>query len=219
LIDGEVSLVEPNTITLIGRGQVHVLERASGLHGALVWFGEELLHGDPATGANPAWLVGSAAVRAPIAEGGRFAWFANRGIGRPVAESLEATIQWFRLWLDEIATAGRPVVLIGFSGGAAAAGGLLLADSQRSSGVAILSGTLPFEAGLDTGSGALAGTPVFVAQGDADTVIALGLQQRTWAYLHGDSGALITGHRDGGGHGLTLPAGDALRAWLAQRIA
>ena len=29
-----------------------------------------------------------AAVRAPIAEGGGFAWFANRGIGRPVAESL-----------------------------------------------------------------------------------------------------------------------------------
>ena len=29
-----------------------------------------------------------AAVRAPIAEGGGYAWFANRGIGRPVAESL-----------------------------------------------------------------------------------------------------------------------------------
>jgi phospholipase/carboxylesterase len=26
-----------------------------------------------------------AAVRAPIAEGGGYAWFANRGIGRPVA--------------------------------------------------------------------------------------------------------------------------------------
>ena len=59
LIDGEVSLVEPNTITLIGRGQVHVFERASGLYGALVRFGEELLHGDSATGANPAWLVGN----------------------------------------------------------------------------------------------------------------------------------------------------------------
>jgi phospholipase/carboxylesterase len=50
-------------------------------------------------------------------------------------------------------------------------------------------------------------------------IIPLELQQRTWAYLHGDSGAQITGHRDGGGHGLTRPAGDALRAWLAQRIA
>ncbi|MDT5043600.1 MAG: phospholipase/carboxylesterase [Actinoplanes sp.] len=31
------------------------------------------------------------AVRAPIAEGGGYAWFANRGIGRPVAESLRTT--------------------------------------------------------------------------------------------------------------------------------
>ncbi len=50
-----------------------------------------------------------AAVRAPIAEGGGFAWFANRGIGRPVAESLRATMDWFRGWLDGVAPAGRPV--------------------------------------------------------------------------------------------------------------
>src|SRR6476619_7702915 len=51
-----------------------------------------------------------AAVRAPIAEGGGFAWFANRGIGRPVAASLADTMAWFRDWLD--AEAGeRPVVL------------------------------------------------------------------------------------------------------------
>jgi hypothetical protein len=49
--------------------------------------------------AGPAY----AAVRAPIAEGGGFAWFANRGIGRPVAESLAATTAWFRAWLDETA--------------------------------------------------------------------------------------------------------------------
>jgi AraC family transcriptional activator of pobA len=70
LIDGEVSLVDPNTITLIGRGQVHVFERASGLYGAVVRFGDELLHGD----ANPAWLVGSRAVQrvsVPTGEVGR----------------------------------------------------------------------------------------------------------------------------------------------------
>ena len=63
LIDGEPSAVEPNTITLIGRGQVHVFERASGLHGAVVRFGEELLRGDAAAAANPAWLVGTRAVQ------------------------------------------------------------------------------------------------------------------------------------------------------------
>ena len=79
-----------------------------------------------------------AAVRAPIPEGGGYAWFANRGIGRPVAESLTASMAWFRTWLDTVAPAGRPVVLVGFSGGAAFAGGLVLADPQRFSGAAIL---------------------------------------------------------------------------------
>src|SRR5262245_31608364 len=36
--------------------------------------------------------LGYAAVRAPLAEGPGFAWFANRGIGRPVPESLRATM-------------------------------------------------------------------------------------------------------------------------------
>src|SRR6185437_4904830 len=87
-----------------------------------------------------------AAVRAPIAEGGGYAWFANRGIGRPIAESLRSTMGWFRGWLDEVAAPGRPVVLIGFSGGAAFAGGLLLDDPDRYVGGAILYGTLPFDA-------------------------------------------------------------------------
>src|SRR5690242_21763390 len=60
-----------------------------------------------------------AAVRAPIAEGGGFAWFANRGMGRPMASSLAETMAWFREWLDGVAPAGRPVVLVGFIGGAA----------------------------------------------------------------------------------------------------
>jgi len=74
LIDGEVSLVEPRSLTLIGRGQVHVFERASGLHGAIVRFGDEMLPGDPASAANPAWLVGSRAVQSvgvPAGEVGR----------------------------------------------------------------------------------------------------------------------------------------------------
>src|SRR5919109_3056807 len=63
LIDGEVVPVEPNTVTLIGRGQIHVFERASGLHGGVVRFGDELLHADPDARANPAWLLGSRGAR------------------------------------------------------------------------------------------------------------------------------------------------------------
>jgi len=134
-----------------------------------------------------------AAVRAPIAEGGGYAWFANRGIGRPIAESLRATISWFRSWLDDVAPTGRPVVLIGFSGGAAAAGGLVLDDPQRFAGAAILYGTLPFDAGVDTGPARLASLPMFVAQGENDRVIPAELLQRTWEYLHGASGAATIG--------------------------
>lgn len=156
-----------------------------------------------------------AAVRAPIGEGGGFAWFANRGIGRPVAESLAETMGWFRGWLDRAAPAGRPVVLVGFSGGAAFAGGLLLADPGRYAGAAILYGTLPFEAGLPVDPDRLAGVPVLVAQGEADTVIPRELLDRTWAYLHDESGATVTSRRDPGGHGISVQTLAELGEWIA----
>jgi AraC family transcriptional activator of pobA len=57
-IDGERSAVHPGTVTLIGRGQVHVFERARGLSGAVIRFGPELLHDGSAT-----WLVGARGAR------------------------------------------------------------------------------------------------------------------------------------------------------------
>ena len=158
-----------------------------------------------------------AAVRAPIGEGGGYAWFANRGIGRPVAESLAATMVWFRGWLDGVAPTGRPVVLVGFSGGAAFAGGLVLNEPHRFAGAAILYGTLPFDAGVPVTPGRLAGTPVFVAQGESDTVIPRELLDRTWHYLLGDSGAPTYARRDPGGHGITADTVAELGGWIAER--
>jgi AraC family transcriptional activator of pobA len=63
LIDGEVTIVRPGTITLIGRGQVHVFARARHLDGAVVRFGDELLNGERSDRANPAWLLGRRAAR------------------------------------------------------------------------------------------------------------------------------------------------------------
>lgn len=158
-----------------------------------------------------------AAVRAPIGEGGGYAWFANRGIGRPVAESLRATMDWFRTWLD--ATAGqRPVVLVGFSGGAAFAGGLVLDDPSRYAGAAVLFGTVPFDAGVPVTDGRLDGVPVLVVQGDADTVIPRDLLDRTWAYVTDESGAAATTHRSPGGHGIDQGSLDALRTWLTTTV-
>ena len=160
-----------------------------------------------------------AAVRAPIAEGGGYAWFANRGIGRPIAESLRSTMDWFRTWLDQVAPRGRPVVLIGFSGGAAFAGGLVLDNPGRYAGAAILYGTLPFDAGVPTTSARLAGVPVVVAQGEHDTVIPRELLDRTWTYLLGESGAPTVARRDPVGHGISAEALATLAGWLQERLA
>ena len=160
--------------------------------------------------AGPAY----AALRAPIAEGAGFAWFANRGIGRPVADSLAATMAWFRGWLDDVAPEGRPVLLVGFSGGAAFAGGLALSDPQRYAGAAILYGTLPFDAGVPVDAGRLTDLPVLVAQGDADQVIPRELLDRTWHYLLDDSGAATVAVRDPGGHGISAPVLQRLSDWI-----
>ncbi|HSE55990.1 MAG TPA: phospholipase [Nocardioidaceae bacterium] len=185
-----------------------------------------LLHG---RGSNETEILGLAphlptgpeyaAVRAPIAEGGGYAWFANRGIGRPLADSLQSTMDWFRAWLDEVAPAGRPVLLVGFSGGAAFAGGLVLDDPSRYAGAAVLYGTLPFDAGLPTDPGRLANLPVFVAQGDGDHVIPRELLDRTWDYLLSESGAPTMAQRQPGGHQLTAETVHHLRDWIAHRLA
>lgn len=180
-----------------------------------------LLHGRGSDEADIAAIAGHlpdhaayAAVRAPIAEGPGYAWFANRGVGRPVAESLAETAAWFRAWLDGVAPGGRPVVLVGFSGGAAFAGGLLLGDPARYAGAAILYGTLPFDAGVPTTPGRLDSARVLVVHGDQDTVIPRELLDRTWGYLTHDAGAVTTAVRDPGGHGLSAAALAGLRQWL-----
>lgn len=135
---------------------------------------------------------------------------------RPVAESLAATTAWFRTWLDEVAPGGRSVVLVGFSGGAAFAGGLVLGDPGRYAGTAILLGTLPFEdAGADVSAGRLSGRPVLLVHGELDHVIPVELQARTWSWLHDGSGALVTSRRDPGGHALSAATVVELGEWIA----
>ena len=134
----------------------------------------------------------------------------------PVAESLADAMAWFRGWLDGVAAEGRPVVLVGFSGGAAFAGGLILDDPSRYAGAAILYGTLPFDAGVPTTPDRLAGLPVLLVHGDADVVIPRELLDRTWAYLQDDAGSTTTGVRDPGGHGLSGAAAGELHRWLTE---
>jgi AraC family transcriptional activator of pobA len=72
LLDGERAAVRPHTITVVGRGQVHVFEEAAGVDGAVVRFGEELVFGDAARRAAPGWLLagrGAHTVAVPPSDG------------------------------------------------------------------------------------------------------------------------------------------------------
>lgn len=64
LLDGERSVVGPNTVMLVERGQIHHFEQGRNLSGAIVCFGDELLHDGPASSANLKWLFTGSAVPA-----------------------------------------------------------------------------------------------------------------------------------------------------------
>ncbi|HLH67258.1 MAG TPA: AraC family transcriptional regulator [Solirubrobacteraceae bacterium] len=56
LIDGRPYRVPEGSVSVIGRGRVHVLAQADGLTGALVRFGDELLGADCAAAATAWWV-------------------------------------------------------------------------------------------------------------------------------------------------------------------
>jgi phospholipase/carboxylesterase len=146
-----------------------------------------------------------ASVRAPITEGGGYAWFANRGIGRPLEDSIKDTAAALFGWLDGVVAGHRNVVLLGFSGGTAMAGGLLFERPDRFAGAVLLSGTLPWDAGLDTSPGRLSGLRVFWGNDEADQVIPRDLMERSEKWLREDSGADLTvRHYPGLGHGIAI---------------
>jgi AraC family transcriptional activator of pobA len=57
ILDGREVPVVPGSLTVIGRGQVHVFERARSVNGAVVRFGDELLHEGRIARTDPSWLL------------------------------------------------------------------------------------------------------------------------------------------------------------------
>lgn len=92
--------------------------------------------------------------------------------------------------------------------------GLVLDDPDRFAGAAILYGTLPFDAGVPTTPGRLQGIPMFVAHGDADSVIPAELLKSTWSYLTEESGAQTISIRSAGGHSIGQDDATALARWI-----
>ncbi|MBV8996066.1 MAG: phospholipase [Pseudonocardiales bacterium] len=123
-----------------------------------------------------------------------------------------------RQWIDGQRAPQVPVVLLGVGGGAAVAGGMVLADPARFAAAALLYGTLPFGSGLPITRGRLAGVPVFLTHGAQDLVIPIELQRRTWDYLVRESGSPLWAQREPGGHELTAKTVSGLAGWIQARL-
>ena len=107
-VDGERFPVERGTVTVIGRGRVHVFERAVGLSGAVVRFESEVLLDAPA------WLVGGqgaltaevpasepAALEATIAAlAGEATRPADPRSGAIIRHLLSALLLWVERWYE-----------------------------------------------------------------------------------------------------------------------
>ena len=157
------------------------------------------LHGrgsnESAWDAARTWLpegVTVAALRGPVNLDPGYTWFQNRGIGRPLADSIQDTNAAILSWLDEHAGAFERTVILGFSGGTAMAGGLILSAPERFSAAVLLSGTLPWDAGYEFDDGSLAGLPVFWSIDPDDPMIPRDLAERSEAWLREHSGAALT---------------------------
>jgi AraC family transcriptional activator of pobA len=118
LIDGAPVPVRPGTVTVIGRGAVHVFERAEGLTGAVLRFGDELLLGGRIA---PGWLLagrGGRTVPVPGGDADRLE-DALRAIAAEAARPhdpysadllrhlVSAVLLWIERWYDAVRTERR----------------------------------------------------------------------------------------------------------------
>lgn len=122
-IDHDSVEVLPHTVTLIGRGQVHVFEGASGLSGAVIRFGDEVLHAGGGGGglANPTWLLSARGGRTVSVPDGHVAALEST-IAALAAETnrpgdgctldlqrhlLHVLLIWLQRWYDDLHTETR----------------------------------------------------------------------------------------------------------------
>jgi phospholipase/carboxylesterase len=160
-----------------------------------------------------------ASVRGPIAlpEGG-YRWFEDRGLGRPVAASMQSTVDMIRQWIDGPATADydrKQTFVLGFSQGMMTAGALIIHDPKRFAGAVLLSGAIALDTGTAT-PGRLAGLPVFTGHGSFDSVIPPERVSQTLQYLRERSGAELTERTYPMDHSIAQREIADISGWLLQ---
>lgn len=153
-----------------------------------------------------------ATVRAPIAAGGGHAWFANRGVGRAVPQSLADTMTWFRSWLAEIARCWATRA----RGGIQRRGDVRRRSHPAGSGPLLRCGDPQRDAAVGPLRNAVVGRP---ARPPPDGW----RPDRTWQYLHPEAGADTRGVGRPGGPALSRASleklGDLLTRILCRQEA
>jgi len=158
-----------------------------------------------------------ASVRAPVpVEGGGYTWFENRGVARPIPQSIASSTAALRAWLDDaaIGCATQTCYLVGFSAGMMMAAALALDDPSRFAGAVLLSGAIAFDGGGHATDGRLTGFRAFYGRGSLDDVIPHELVARTDAYLRGRSGASLTFREYPHGHSISEAELEDVARWF-----
>ncbi len=159
-----------------------------------------------------------ASVRGPFEAEEAYAWFESRGPGRPIAESLRASVVWLGAWIDSLQgerTEPQRIFFLGFSAGMMMAAAMLFDRPKRYAGAVLLSGALPFECDLPIVKDRLEGVPIFSAHGSFDQIIPADLVARTDAYLRDRSGAALTVRAYPIAHEISASETAAIATWLA----
>jgi len=181
-----------------------------------------LLHG---TGGSPDDLLGLGrelspksallAPAGPVSEHGAPRWFRRLAEGvfdyEDVVTRTGQLADFVGMASETYGLAGRRLVAVGFSNGAniAAALTLLRPDVVREAALFASMMPLPAPPALD-----LAGTRVFLSNGERDAMAPLDSNDQLVASLR-DHSAEVTAHRHPGGHQITLDGVEAAKAWLA----
>ncbi|HEY0069617.1 MAG TPA: alpha/beta hydrolase [Chloroflexia bacterium] len=187
-----------------------------------------LLHG---RGADEADLMGLEAAldprltvispRAPFKLGYGFAWYGMGQVGSPEDETLHASLEELREFVEGVIPAYKldpaRLFVMGFSQGAVMSSALALTEPEKVRGVIMHSGYVPVESGLDFKPDDARGKPFFIAHGMYDEVIPVRFGRHARDYLTG-IGAAVTYQEYPIGHSISEESLDDLSEWLTKTM-
>ena len=206
----------------------HMVRPAVGGTGGEPAPGLLLLHGIGADEADLMGLEGALdprltiiSARAPFGWGPGFAWYAMYVVGQPDAQTMHASIEELREFMEGIIPAydidPERLFMMGFSQGAIMSATMCLLYPERVRGVVMHSGYIPDKMGLDLKPDKLHGKGFFVAHGIYDDVIPVSFGRAANEYLSA-TGARLTYREYPIGHTISEESLYDLSEWLTNEV-